>query len=68
MRKARSEVAVALRELRKAEGLTQRQLACSAYWPQSTIARIENGSINVTFKTMKEIANALDKDIEVRLV
>ena len=64
----RLEVAVALRELRKAEGLTQRQLAEKVHKPQSTIARIENGSINVTFKTMKEIANALDKDIEVRFV
>ena len=57
-----------MRELRKAEGLAQRQLAEKVHKPQSTIARIENGRINVTFKTMKEIANALDKDIEVRFV
>lgn len=64
----RLEVAAALKELRKLEGLTQRQLAEKVNKPQSTIARIENGSINVTFKTMKEIANALGKDIEVRFV
>lgn len=64
----RLEVANALRELRKAEGLTQRQLADRVNKPQSTIARIENGSINVTFNTMKEIANALNKEIEIRFI
>lgn len=51
-----------------AEGLVRRQLAEKVHKPQSTIARIENGSINVTFKNIKEIANALDNGIEVRFV
>ncbi|MGO4995528.1 helix-turn-helix transcriptional regulator [Jeotgalibaca porci] len=64
----RLEVAVALRSLRAAEGLTQRQLAEKVEKPQSTIARIENGNMNVTFKTMNDIAKAFDKVIEVKFV
>ena len=61
----RLEVAVALRNLRETEGLTQRQLAEKVEKHQSTIARIENGNLNVTFKTMNEIAKAFDKVIEI---
>ena len=64
----RLEVAVALRTLRETEGLTQRQLAEKVEKPQSTIARIENGNMNVTFKTMNDIAKAFDKVIEVKFV
>lgn len=64
----RLEVAVALRTLRETEGLTQRQLAEKVEKPQSTIARIENGNMNVTFKTMNDIAKAFDKIIEVKFV
>ena len=59
----RLEVAVALRTLRETEGLTQK-----VEKPQSTIARIENGNMNVTFKTMNDIAKAFDKVIEVKFV
>lgn len=64
----RLEIALALRTLRENEGLTQRQLAEKVKKPQSTIARIENGNINVTFKTMNDIAKAFDKVIEVKFV
>lgn len=64
----RLEIALALRTLRENEGLTQRQLAEKVDKPQSTIARIENGNMNVTFKTMNDIAKAFNKVIEVKFV
>lgn len=64
----RLEIALALRTLRENEGLTQRQLAEKVDKPQSTIARIENGNMNVTFKTMNDIAKEFNKVIEVKFV
>lgn len=45
----RLEVAIALTQLRKELGLSQRELAEKVGKPQSTIARIENGSMNPSF-------------------
>jgi DNA-binding XRE family transcriptional regulator len=64
----RLQVAVALMELREAEGLTQRQLAAKTGKPQSTIARIENGNMNASIKIMDEIASSLGKKLEIRFV
>jgi DNA-binding XRE family transcriptional regulator len=64
----RLQVAVALMELREAEGLTQRQLAAKSGKPQSTIARIENGNMNASIKVMNEIASSLGKKVEIRFV
>lgn len=64
----RLKIAMALKTLRENEGLTQRELAEKVDKPQSTIARIENGNMNVTFKTMNDIAKALNKVIDVRFV
>jgi predicted transcriptional regulator len=66
--KERLQVAVALMKLRESEGLTQRQLAEKAGKPQSTIARIENGAMNVTFGTLNEIAASLGKTVEVHFI
>jgi ribosome-binding protein aMBF1 (putative translation factor) len=66
--RARLQIAVALMRLREAEGLTQRQLAEEAGKPQSTIARIENGTMNVTFGVLDEIAACLGKKLDVRFV
>ncbi|MCL2112158.1 MAG: helix-turn-helix domain-containing protein [Clostridiales bacterium] len=62
------DVAVALMLLREQEGLTQRQLAEKAGKPQSTIARIENGNMNVSYRVLSEIAKAVGKQLEVRFV
>ena len=62
------DIAVALVLLREEEGLTQRQLAEKVGKPQSTIARIENGTMNVSFRVLNEIAEALGKKLEVRFV
>jgi predicted transcriptional regulator len=64
----RIQVAVALMRLREAEGLTQRQLAEKVGKPQSTIARIENGNMNVSYGILNEIAVRLDKKLEIRFV
>jgi DNA-binding XRE family transcriptional regulator len=64
----RLQIAVALMKLRESEGLTQRQLAEKVGKPQSTIARIENGTMNVTFGILNEIAVGLGKKLDVRFV
>lgn len=51
----RLEVAVALAQLRKELGFSQRELAEKVGKSQSTIARIENGTLNVSFKVLYEI-------------
>jgi transcriptional regulator with XRE-family HTH domain len=55
-------------KLRDAEGLTQRQLAEKVGKPQSTIARIENGNMNASFKVLNEIAASLGKKLEIQFV
>jgi predicted transcriptional regulator len=64
----RLQIAVALMRLREAEGLTQRQLAEKVGKPQSTIARIENGNMNVSYGILNEIATGLGKKLEIRFV
>jgi DNA-binding XRE family transcriptional regulator len=64
----RLDAAVALMELRREEGMTQRQLAAATGKTQATIARIENGSMNPSVKLLKEIAVALDRRLEFRFV
>jgi len=55
-----SPVQIRLRELRKARGLTQVQLAELCGMPQSTISRIESGSTTgVDFDTLDRVAVAL---------
>jgi DNA-binding XRE family transcriptional regulator len=64
----RLQIAIALMKLREAEGLTQRQLAEKVGKPQSTIARIENGNMNVSIGVMNEIATRLGRKLEIRWV
>ncbi|MDR0432610.1 MAG: helix-turn-helix domain-containing protein [Bifidobacteriaceae bacterium] len=62
------EVAVALAKLREDMGLTQRALAERSGRPQSTIARIENGSMNASVALLGEIASSVGKRVELRFV
>lgn len=62
------KVSVLLRELREREGYSQRELAKKVGKPQSTIARIENGSMNVTFDTIAEIVNSLGHTIRFEIL
>ena len=61
----RLEVAIALTQLRNDLGLSQRELAEKVGKPQSTIARIENGSMNPSFTILYEIANKVGKELHV---
>lgn len=61
----RLEIAIALAQLRKELGYTQRELAEKVGKPQSTIARIENGTVNVSFKVLYEIASKVGKELHV---
>lgn len=64
----RLEAAIFLVKMREGEGLTQRELAERVGKPQSTIARIESGSMDVSFRVLNEIARSLGKRIELRIV
>jgi len=50
------------------EGLTQRQLAERVGKPQSTIARIENGNMNVSYGILSDIAASLGKRLDIRFL
>ncbi|EOH86270.1 helix-turn-helix domain-containing protein [Enterococcus pallens] len=63
--KQRLNVAVAVAQLRDELGMTQRELAEKVGKPQSTIARIENGSMNVSFNVLYEIATSVGKEVTI---
>ena len=59
------EASVKVRELRKNMGMSQREFAKLVGKPQSTIARIENGSMNVSTKVLSEIAQATHRRLTI---
>ena len=60
------EVAVKVHDLRANMGLSQREFANLIGKPQSTIARIENGSMNTSTKTLSEIAQATNQRLTIQ--
>ncbi|MBI5239609.1 MAG: helix-turn-helix transcriptional regulator [Elusimicrobia bacterium] len=64
---AEVRLAVALADAREHAGLTQAQLARKLRTKQSNISRIEQGSQNVTLRTLEKIAQALHCRLEVKL-
>ena len=64
----RLDVAIALAKMRKEEGLTQKQLAERAHKPQSTIARIENGTLNPSVQLLSDIARGAGRRLQVSFV
>jgi transcriptional regulator with XRE-family HTH domain len=54
--------------LRNEKGLTQTQLAKKARTHQSRISKIETGKGDLQLSTLAALAEALDADLEVRLV
>ena len=59
------EASVKVRELRENMGMSQREFAKLVGKPQSTIARIENGSMNVSTKVLSEIAQATHRRLTI---
>ena len=60
------EVAVKVHDLRTNMGLSQREFASLIGKPQSTIARIENGSMNASTKILSEIAQATNQRLTIQ--
>ena len=60
------EVAVKVRDLRENMGLSQREFASLIGKPQSTIARIENGSMNASTKILSEIGQATNQRLTIQ--
>lgn len=60
------EVAVKVRDLRENMGMSQREFANLIGKPQSTIARIENGTTNASTKVLSEIAQATNKRLIIQ--
>lgn len=60
------EVAVKVQGLRANMGLSQREFANLIGKPQSTIARIENGSMNASTKILSEIAQATNQRLTIQ--
>lgn len=57
-----------IRELRESFNLTQDSLSIKSGIPRSTISKIETGKRNVSIAKLIQIANALDRDLEIRFV
>lgn len=49
-----------LRKIRTGKGLSQRDLSALCTIDNADISRMENGEINVTLKTVAQLAEALD--------
>ena len=62
------EVAVKVRDLRENMGMSQRAFASLIGKPQSTIARIENGSMNASTRVLSEIAQATNQRLIIQFM
>lgn len=56
---AQIDLTIRIAELRRAQRLSQAQLAKKARMPQSVIARLESGKHNMTVETLIRVAAAL---------
>lgn len=62
----RMDAAIAVHQLRADLGLSQRGLADLVGKPQSTIARIELGSNNVSIDTLRAIGDKVNKRLVIK--
>jgi len=49
-----------LRRIRKDKGFSQRELSSRCNIDNADISRMENGDINITLKTLQQLADAMD--------
>ena len=62
------KIGVLLRQARETAGMTQEQVAQKLGTKKSVISRIENHADNVTLTTLKQYAEAVGRQLEIRLV
>lgn len=62
------DAAVLVKDMRNDLGMTQKEFANYVGKPQSTIGRIEAGSMNVSIGLLNEIANAAHREVRLVLV
>lgn len=62
------QLVVTLRKNRENLGFTQEKLARLSHLPRTTITKMESGSRNATLQTLMSIAQAMGKNIELKLV
>lgn len=67
---AELEVAVAIQiaKIRERKHMTQRELAEKAHLRQQNISEIERGGRNITVETLRRVADALGKQVIIKLV
>ena len=63
--RAELQIAILVKELRKSKKLSQTDLAKKMGKSQSTIGRIENGSVTPTISMLEQIAAATDTKLEI---
>lgn len=49
-----------LRRIRKEKGFSQRELSARCNIDNADISRMENGDINITLRTLHQLADAMD--------
>ena len=57
-----------LRQARQAAGLTQEELARRVHTKKTAISRIENHAEDIKISTLKRVAKALGKRIQIHLI
>ncbi len=57
-----------LRQAREAAGLTQEELARRVHTKKTAISRIENHAEDIKISTLKRVAKALGKRIQIHLI
>ena len=60
-------IVAALKNERQKLGLTQEKLAKRSKLPRTTITKVESGSRNTTIQTLMTMAQAMGKNLELRL-
>ena len=60
---ATEHLAAALKNARRAKGLSQRALGKMAAVPQSHVSKIENGAVDLRVSSLAELARALDLEL-----
>ena len=58
-------LACMLRDIRKAQGMSQRALSAKAGIPQSHISKIENGAVDLRLSSLVELARVLNLELEL---